>query len=239
MTLKVKQSGNALFLILIAVALFAALSYAVTQSGRGGGSIDRETASIQASQIVQFSQQALQAVQRVQLVSGCSETEVSFDHSSWPHTDYQFATRTECEVFNANGGGAAFQDVMNGVSSLPWEYEGGPIVAGIGTGTTTFGIQTTTNELLMYLPGVSLQVCNEINRGLGHAFSSPPIDANEIVDTPDRFDGDYLSNDGITGDPADSTFCGAAAELCGLYAACFQEGAGSQYYVFYNVLIAR
>ena len=64
------EQGNALFLILIAVALFAALSYAVTNSGRGGSGIDKEQAEIMAAQMMQFVSRIQMASQRYQIIGG-------------------------------------------------------------------------------------------------------------------------------------------------------------------------
>lgn len=72
------SSGNVLFLILIAVALFAALSYAVTKSTSGGGGIGKEKANLAASEILQYSSQVSMAVQRLMLIRGCTENQISF-----------------------------------------------------------------------------------------------------------------------------------------------------------------
>src|SRR3954466_10752008 len=62
------ERGNALFLVLIAVALFAALSYAITQSGRGGGSgITNEQAQLVAARIIQMANDTRTGIQRMTL----------------------------------------------------------------------------------------------------------------------------------------------------------------------------
>lgn len=89
------QRGNALFLILIAVALFAALSYAVTSSGRGGGDISRETKDIQTSQMQQYLNQIRTEVQRMVLIKGCADTDITF---------YNSPAKPECGIFTPEGG---------------------------------------------------------------------------------------------------------------------------------------
>ena len=49
-----KESGNVLFLILIAVALFAALSYAATKSNQSGTNVTKERTQTEAAQILQY-----------------------------------------------------------------------------------------------------------------------------------------------------------------------------------------
>lgn len=73
------ENGNVLFLILIAVALFAALSYAVTQSSRSSSSdASRENARLIASNFMSLFSQIDSAVTRLQISNGCTDDEMGF-----------------------------------------------------------------------------------------------------------------------------------------------------------------
>ncbi|MGM0422089.1 MAG: hypothetical protein ACQEQL_03215 [Pseudomonadota bacterium] len=85
----INSKGNALFLILIAVALFAALSYAVTQSGRGGGSTDREQAQIKAAAFIQQVQMMHSTIQRAYLTGGYDQIFTNSDAETNSGTCYE------------------------------------------------------------------------------------------------------------------------------------------------------
>lgn len=72
------QSGNVLFLILIAVALFAALSYAVTQSTRGGGNADDETSLISSASLTQYPASLKLSMLRLSISNGVSGLNTEF-----------------------------------------------------------------------------------------------------------------------------------------------------------------
>jgi hypothetical protein len=102
--------GNALFLILIAVALFAALAYAVTRSGRGGGGIGREENELAFAEIQDLISQHRMVIQRMVVGQGLGINQLDFRWSDWDDVNTDCgpvgqATPTDCQVYHANGGG--------------------------------------------------------------------------------------------------------------------------------------
>jgi len=109
------RSGNVLFLILIAVALFAALSYAVTQASRGGGkNIADEQASLETSK-----QQSIQAnidgaLWRLKLINGCRDNEISYETPSGDNANPDAPEDNSCHVYHPDGGGVPYIDIGGG-----------------------------------------------------------------------------------------------------------------------------
>ena len=66
------EKGNVLFLILIAVVLFGALSYAVTNSMRTGSSTtEKEQAKLDQAEIDSYTAALNQGKMRLELINGC------------------------------------------------------------------------------------------------------------------------------------------------------------------------
>ena len=167
-----KQNGNALFLILIAVALFAALSYAVTNSGRGGSGIDKETAEIEAAQIIQEVGRFRNAIMRLEIIDS-SYGQVLFNDSATNDSGTCYDGNTSITPCKTIG---LFSDEMEqstpyfsekfrdpaytSETSQVWNWFSNQlIVNGVDVGTTA------SDEFLM-LGRLNKEVCEAINKGL-------------------------------------------------------------------------
>ncbi len=118
--MKPAERGNILFLILLAVVLFAALSYAVTQSTRGGGNdASKESAQAKVSWLMNYFTQLDGAVQRMLTTGGVKDYELNFYYQSNSkfvngNNDNTNCTESRCRVFDPAGGGVSGQ-LMNDV----------------------------------------------------------------------------------------------------------------------------
>lgn len=101
------QSGNVLFLILIAVALFAALSYAVTQSNRGSGDADRELQQIDQAEADNCTASVNTARLRVEVVNNCSSDQLSYERPDGGNSNPNAPIDKSCHIFSPGRGGAS------------------------------------------------------------------------------------------------------------------------------------
>lgn len=231
-----KERGNVLFLILIAVALFAALSYAVTQSTRGGGNADSESSLIDSASLTQFGSSLAVAVMRMQ-ISGVDETDLCF-YSGSNNATYNHASCSDNDnnVFHSDGGGVSYQNPTNGFNDgTEWEFTSRVQIFGQGGTVPGSTGNDEEAELAILLRGMNENICLKINEEIG--ISGIPVDSGDIQ--VDRFDGDFSQNDSIDGcNPNCGTVAASPIGSIATHIGCIEEGNTGDF-IYFHTLLAR
>lgn len=239
-----RESGNVLFLILIAVALFAALSYAVTQSTRSGaGDTASETNLISSAQLTQYPAGIRTSVVRM-LIGGIAVDDLLFNSpSDFGGTIPANDPLEQRAVFHPSGGNATYQyapaDVVTqapaGGSIGEWFYNAEIQIQNIGI---TGAGQAAGNDVVAFLPYISTGICRRMNEEVGLPTAIPvendiaygDIDLTiEDVASPSA---DFPTADGkiLNGTTANNEFRGQPF-------GCFQSTDSVN--IYYHVLVER
>lgn len=175
------QRGNALFLILIAVALFAALSYAVTQSSRGGGGVDKEQGILNAAALVQMT--TLMRITTDRMLLFGDTTKAAFQLNDGVSVANPCTTGVNC-LFASEGGNISVPAYPNGLSAgtLSVNYYN------VASGISVQGMGTTAADAFVTLEPLKEEACEQINRSLG------------ISGVPEEPDADTVLGESVTGD---------------------------------------
>ncbi len=238
-----RQSGNVLFLILIAVALFAALSYAVTSSTRNGStSISKDKVRANASQIIQFGAAMRSAIMRVKISSGCTDYTLDFTSAIFQTTsnvDLNLANSNApatliCHIFDAKGGAVVPTiPVANSLAPTLTNTKSGHVrilvgqIKGIGTDAAS-GTESA-NDLLYNQPFLTRETCLAINDILKvtNPGGEPPI---PVVS------GSLASYNGTLASTYIEEYADPEIPSVGAY--CRQNTTGT-YYIFVQILSER
>ena len=160
------ESGNVLFIILIAVALFAALSYAVTSSSRsGGGNISKEKIALEIGQIEQFISSVRQEIMRIKIIGGYDYYNIDYSGFYSQPARNNFCTNNGCRLFSTNGGNLTPRSDL----SLATYWFGNISVQDVGSDLKDFIMLGTLTE----------EICTAINDkyGIDHPGGNPPYDS--------------------------------------------------------------
>ena len=225
------EKGNVLFLILIAVALFAALSYAVTQSTRsGGGDASRETNLVNAAALTQYPASIKTSITRM-IINGTTADDLLFDLP--PFTSLTTAVLQARGVFypgstTGGGGGATYTEapasVMVSNAPGPWFFNGENGVTNIAT---SGAVAVGNADVIAFLSGVKQATCDSIHQRLGLASTYAILTGINVNSNMNFADPNIDAGGGLI----------TSAVLDGQPQGCFQQPAGTYHY--YHVIVER
>lgn len=189
------SKGNVLFLILIAVALFAALSYAVTSSSRGGGTdVSKEKSRALAAQILQHGIAVRTAVLRM-TTNGIEKTTLDAYSPVYVRKngaaimDNTACNTDSCLIFNPNGGG-----VSPMIISDKWALDEAANISSGGASAWLpgrFGLQAVSisgvgsdlKDIVLGTDWITKDFCMAFNDyvGVANPGGAPPVDTVPVT----------------------------------------------------------
>jgi hypothetical protein len=242
------QKGNVLFLILIAVALFAALSYAVTQSSRSGGDASKETNVINTASLTQYPNSVRTSVLRL-IIAGVDPLDIQFNKPDEFDTGTNPGIIPSRAVFHPQGGAATYQqipaNITSGGAAIDWRFNANFEVPLLGLSQASSG---NGNELIAFAYGVSQSICGRVNKEL-HNDDTIPVTSTTLAEAADG-SGTGINNSrtATTASPQTPavptsetvlTSTGGTNWFSNKAFGCFANGSANGPYVFYYVLAER
>lgn len=245
MTMNIPQRGNILFLILLAIILFAALSYVVTSSTRVSDQkgMSKEAANAAAGTITGWFSTLDAAIIRMSTTGGVDPLKIDFRDAANKNANlsggYSYngdlCSDASCELYATGGGGAIPLEFTKYVNP---EYVA-PSRAGPGYRDYMVmkieGIGTSLNDVVLRIKGLKPEICSAYNRSVGISDAS--------VTDKMAASGGGINYDGDTTAALTSSGyyygTGQSAALAGQHTFCIITTGPPSFSEFYHVLIAR
>lgn len=222
------QRGNILFLILLAVVLFAALAYAVTQSLRGGGKDGgAEKMDLVAAQLLQNMNLIETTMTRAMMINGIKEWGFDFNRPGGTASTNNTCQQTECRIFTEKNGPVPYFDLPVEAMSDPSQNKGYYNVAQV------VNVGTSAPDILVSYNYVSAGFCSALNKALNLNDISMTV-SDSIGGTDNNYSGTLTSIPPSTGIIGDTN-----ATLVGKKAACYPISTSPPIYRFHYVIMER
>jgi hypothetical protein len=222
------EGGNALIYVLIAIALFAALSmtFGRQTDTSEAGALPEERAEIYANQLISYAAQAKSAIDqmlftgtRIDNLDFLLPTEATFN-------DPPYITK----VYHPQGGGL----VPGRIPAEATDQDDTDPVAGwyLGRFNNVEWTSSAGEDVILTAYQVAKQVCEKINLKITGTTTIPTLgDSIKEVMVDNRF---YTGvNVDLTTDPAGTPICAACHKVASL---CVEDQAGGRY-GFYTIIV--
>jgi hypothetical protein len=228
-----RERGNALIYVLIAIALFAALSMTLGRqtSTSEANSLSDEKSELYATQLISYAAQAKSVIDQMILSGGNIDT---LDFVLPGATDYDTGTAQEKirRVYHPDGGGL----IANRLPDDAVAYDGTDPVPGwyMGRFSNIEWTKTTGQDVVLVAFGINEKICQRINEKVTGTTDIPQM-GNTIRNL--MIDDEYHTgtNTDMMTDPAGSPNC---AECDNMSSLCVEDQAGD-IFAFYTIVADR